>query len=142
MGNHCAKWCRISLRAPGDDRAREGYPEANRVHQGLPARRDLLDPFERDGSRGLEKFGTIRDCFHKHSAKSNRPSLHSHDWTSAFEENSVSPSIAELSDSLAHTNFAKFAGLVQGNARSVLREDASLQRPDFIQLGFPNKFDQ
>jgi hypothetical protein len=55
---------------------------------------------------------------------------------SALEQEHISPSLAEFADAPPHADLAKSAGLVQRDAGDILREDASLQRPDAVKLGF------
>ena len=66
----------------------------------------------------------------------NTPRLNSCRCASAFEQENISPDLAEFADTLPRTNFVKSAGFVQRNAPDVLRKNSRLQSPNAVALGF------
>ena len=65
--------------------------------------------------------------------------LGTHDLAATLHDNRVAPTAVEVADALAATQSPEAAGLVDGDAGLVLREDAGLKRPD---TGFLRPFHQ
>ena len=128
-----AQWEKLNIRV--DRTIRTTDPKHHKVVQDL---------FQRCMDNGYVYKGSytgqycVSDELYANEAKPGGPvtALNPYARTPPFEQQHISPDLAQFADAAAHANVAESASLVQRDARQVLGKDSGLQRPDPVKLGF------